>query len=122
MLNSKEISLVEKELLEAMKSSDVEKLDHLLHDDLIFLLPNGQTTNKKSDMEAHRSKLMIIEKATFEQGEISIIDDCAVSKVKLIAWGKMSGQPLSGEFHYIRVWKVFGGQLKVIGGSCVQSK
>ncbi|RZJ67323.1 MAG: nuclear transport factor 2 family protein [Flavobacterium sp.] len=116
------IESIERELLEAMKTSDVEILDKLLHDDLIFLLSNGQTIDKKSDLDAHKNKVMILETAEFEQGEISIIDDCAVSKVKLTASGKMLGQPLSGEFHYIRVWKEFDGQLKVIAGSCIQTK
>ncbi|MBD3580993.1 nuclear transport factor 2 family protein [Flavobacterium selenitireducens] len=121
MIDINSVLIAEQDLLQAMKSSDVNNLDRLLHDRLIFLLPNGATVDKKTDLDAHGSKAMILEKADFEQGPISIIGDCAISNVKLNASGTMLGQPLSGEFHYIRVWKDFGGQLKVIGGGCVSN-
>lgn len=121
MIDINDVLRAELELLQAMKSSDVMELDRLLHDDLIFLLPNGATVDKKTDLDAHKAKAMVIEKADFSQGRISIVDDCAVSNVTLVAAGTMLGQPLSGEFHYIRVWKDFGGVLRVIGGSCVNN-
>lgn len=116
-----EVSRIEHELFEAMKTSNVQVLDGLLHDDLLFLLPNGQTVNKQADLDSHRAKAMVIEEAELIPGEISIIDDCAISTVTLNASGRMLGQPLSGEFRYVRVWKKFGNGLKVIGGSCIQT-
>lgn len=110
----------ENKLFEAMKASDVEMLDSLLHDDLLFMIPNGETVTKKADLDAHRAGAMVIEQAHLQVLENSIIGDLAVSTVRLKAKGKMLGQPLEGEFRYIRVWKSFGGNLKVVGGSCIQ--
>ena len=41
----------ETRLLNAMKASDIEVLDELLHDDLIFNIPTGQTITKPMDIE-----------------------------------------------------------------------
>ncbi|NUY79942.1 nuclear transport factor 2 family protein [Flavobacterium sp. MAH-1] len=121
-ITHQEIMQCEQLLFEAMRSSDVETLDKLLHDDLIFMIPNGQTVTKKADLDSHKAGTMTIDEANLTFGEIALIDDCAVSTVTMTASGKMLGQPLSGEFRYVRMWKKFDGQMKVIGGSCIQTQ
>lgn len=56
------ISKIENQLLQAMLEHDVNALDGLLHDDLLFITPDGQTITKAMDLDAHRKGLMIIEK------------------------------------------------------------
>lgn len=121
LISNELLSQAENRLFEAMKASDVETLDALLHDDLLFMIPNGETVTKKADLDAHRAGAMVIEHAQLQVLESSIIGDLAVSTVYLKAKGKMLGQPLDGEFRYIRVWKSFGGDLKVVAGSCIQT-
>ena len=109
----------EQKLLEAMKNSDVEKLDQLLHDDLLFVLPSGDVITKQMDLETHKSGNLSFQEITSSIDSINQIGDTVVvtlfSKIK----GKMLEQSFEGNFRYIRVWKMFDGQLKVIAGSGV---
>ena len=113
-----EIISLENRLIEAIKTSDVQFLDRILHDDLLFIAPNGQTITKQMDLASHRAGEMVVDELvpTFE--DIRIIDDSAVVVVVYDTKGKMLGNPIVGQFRYIRVWKLFPDGLKVIGGSC----
>ena len=120
MTDKEEIIKLEDKLLRAIKSSDINTLDRLLHNDLLFIAPNGQTVTKQMDLDSHRSGTMIVEelKSTIEQ--INFIESTAVVIVIYETKGKMLGTPIQGRFKYIRIWNLFGGDLKVIGGSCIQ--
>ena len=120
MADKDKIVKLEDELLVAIKSSDIGTLDQLLHNDLLFITPDGQTVTKQMDLAAHQSGTMVVEElnATIEQ--INLIDNTAVVIVVYKAKGKMMGNPIQGRFRYIRIWNSFEGDWKVIGGSCIQ--
>jgi ketosteroid isomerase-like protein len=108
------------ELLTAIKNADVSALDHLLHDDLLFNLPDGQTITKEFDLESYRSGKMKVETLEASDQIINVIDDTAVVSVMVSLKGTYDNNPLASSFRYIRVWKQFGESPKVIAGSCVQ--
>lgn len=110
------------ELLTAIKNADVSALGKLLHDDLLFNLPDGQIITKEFDLNSYRSGKMKIELVEASDQIINIIDDSAVVAVTVLLKGNYDHNPLSGTFKYIRVWKQFGESLKVIAGSCVELK
>jgi ketosteroid isomerase-like protein len=110
----------ENKLVAAMRISDVSALDELLHDDLLFITPDGQTVTKSMDLDSHRSGTMVVEEALATIELVNLIEDIAVVTILLKAKGKMLGQPLAGEFRYIRIWKRFKSSWKVVGGSCTQ--
>lgn len=110
------------ELLTAIKNADVLALEKILHDDLLFNLPDGQTIDKEFDLDSYRSGKMKIDVLEASDQIISVIDDTAVVGVTVLLRGKYDGKPLDGIFRYGRVWKRFGENLKVIAGSCVQLK
>jgi ketosteroid isomerase-like protein len=112
------IKQYEDTLLQAMLAHDVEKLDALLHDDLLFITPDGQTITKSMDLDAHRKGLMVIERISTTIEQINIIGDNAVVTLLMDTKGKMIDMPIEGRFRYIRVWKKLGADFKVIGGSC----
>jgi len=120
MADKNEIIKLEKELLVAIQSSDVGTLDKLLHSDLLFITPDGQTIMKQMDLAAHRSGTMIVEelKSTIEQ--INLIKSTAVVIVVYETKGKMMGNPIQGRFRCFRIWNLIVGDWKVIGGSCIQ--
>lgn len=120
LIEKEQVIKVENNLIEAMKISDVEALDKLLHDDLLFITPDGQTITKKMDLDSHKSGAMIIEKIIPTIEIINLIEDIAVVTIVVDTIGKMLGQPIEGKFRYIRFWKLFENKLKVIGGSCTQ--
>ena len=111
---------IESNLLEAVKGSDVARLDEMLHDDLLFHLPNGQILTKAMDLEAHRSGNMVINTITASDYVVNIIENTAVVSVQIETKGSVFGQPMAGKFRYIRVWKSAEQGLKVIAGSCIQ--
>ncbi|SHL85969.1 nuclear transport factor 2 family protein [Flavobacterium chilense] len=108
------------ELLTAIKYADVSTLDKMLHDDLLFNLPDGQTITKQFDLESYRSGKMKVETLEASDQIINIIEDVAVVSVAVSLKGTYDNNSLQGSFRYIRVWKQFDGNLKVIAGSCAQ--
>ena len=119
-ITKKEIAEAENQLFLAQLASNVDGLDLLLYDDLVAVAPDGQMLTKEMDLNAHRSKAMIIENASTEIDEIRIIGDTALSVTTMTAIGKVMGAPLEGKFRYFRVWKRIDNTLKVIGASFMQ--
>ncbi|MEO8236732.1 MAG: nuclear transport factor 2 family protein [Flavobacterium sp.] len=110
------------ELLAAIKKSDVLALEKILHDDLLFNLPDGQTITKEYDLNAYRSGKMKIDALESSDQIISVIEDVAVVSVMVLLKGTYDNYPLDNVFRYIRVWKQIGENLKVIAGSCTELK
>lgn len=110
----------ENELISAMKAGDVVTLDTLLHDDLLFITPDGQTITKKMDLDSHRSGNMVVELFISNNDAINVFENTAISISTVETRGKMLNQPIEGLFKYIRVWKLFNDNWKVIAGSCTR--
>ncbi|MCM0665899.1 MULTISPECIES: nuclear transport factor 2 family protein [Flavobacterium] len=108
------------ELLTAIKKSDVLALDTILHDDLLFNMPDGQTITKDFDLQTYRSGKIKIDSLEGSDQIVNIIGDSAVVTVTVALNGTYDNTPINGVFKYIRVWKKIGKNLKVIAGSCVQ--
>ncbi|MEN2415849.1 nuclear transport factor 2 family protein [Flavobacterium mesophilum] len=108
------------ELLTAIKKADVPILEKILHDDLLFNLPDGNTITKEFDLDSYRSGKMKIDSLEASDQIINIIGDAAVVAVTVSLKGAFGDYPINGAFRYIRVWKQFDGLLKVIAGSCLK--
>lgn len=113
------INNIEKELFAAIKNADIPVLERLLHDDLLFNLPNGQTVTKAIDIQAYRSGKMKIDLLEVSNELVNIIGDSAIVCVTVLLKGTYDESPLDGNYRYIRVWKQFNDGLKVIAGSCI---
>jgi hypothetical protein len=70
------------------------------------------------DLASHRAGEMEVGQLipTFE--DVKIISDNAIVIVVYKTKAKMLGNPILGEFRYVRIGKMFPDELKVIGGSC----
>ncbi|NBA88360.1 DUF4440 domain-containing protein [Emticicia sp. CRIBPO] len=112
------IILHEEKLLNAIKSSDLDVLNQLLHDDLLFIIPGGQTITKAMDMANYASGNMSVNSLEADDMIINLIDKEAVVSVQINLKGKYLDQVIDGRFRYLRVWKEFNGHFMVIGGSC----
>lgn len=117
-MKKEDIIEIENQLIEAIKNSDIKFLDKTLHDELLFIAPNGQAVTKEMDLASHKAGQMEVEQLipTFE--DVKIIGDNATVIVVYKTKGKMLGNPIQDDFRYIRQWKMFPDGLKVIGGSC----
>ncbi len=118
-MKKEEIIAIENELIKAIKESDIEFLSRILHDDLLFIAPTGQTITKQMDLASHKAGHMVVEQLTATFEEVKIIGDNAIVVVVYDTKGIMLGNSIQGQFRYIRIWKMFADGLKMIGGSCV---
>jgi hypothetical protein len=119
-ITKEDIVEAENQLFAAQLASDVDALDLLLYDSLVAIAPDGQMLTKEMDLNAHRSKAMIIEQATTEIDAIKLVGDTSLSVVTMTAKGQVMGAPLEGKFRYFRTWKRIDNSLKVIGASFMQ--
>ncbi len=120
-LIKEEILQLEYQLIEAIQSSNTGVIEKMLHDDLLFLAPDGKVITKTIDLLSHQSGDMFVEQLTPEFGDLTILGDTAVSIVTYHTKGTMLGKPIDGQFRYIRVWKACNDGIKIIGGSCLQA-
>lgn len=109
----------ENSLLEAMKTNNVDLLDELLHDDLLFNGPDGTTATKAMDLTNYRSGNIHLYTVASRDLTVNLIGDTAVVAVTVEMQGSYLGESLDGMFRYIRVWKLTGSTWKVIAGSVV---
>ncbi|MBD0335771.1 MAG: nuclear transport factor 2 family protein [Cyanobacteria bacterium Co-bin13] len=114
-----EVIASERNLLEAMRTSNVELLDRLLHDDLLFNGPNGQTATKAMDLSNYRSGNINLHTLESSDEMINVVGDDVVVAITVEIKGNYLGQEIDGKFRYLRVWKQFQNDWKVIAGSVV---
>ena len=114
-----EVIASEEQLLKAMTASDADRLDRLLHDDLLFNGPTGETATKAADLTNYRSGKINLTSVESRDRRLSAIGDTVVVAVTVKIVGNYMGQELDGTFRYLRVWKRFGDAWKVIAGSVV---
>jgi len=112
------ILAIESDLIEAIKKDDISFLEAALHDDLIFLAPNGQLITKQMDLDSHRRGDMTVDHLIPSIEEVRISGDVATVVVVYETKGTMLGNPIQGRFRYLRVWKEFADGLKVVAGGC----
>lgn len=120
MTQDEQIIECEKRLLEALKTGDIQVLDELLHDDLIFNIPTGQTINKEMDIENYRSGIMTVYDISTSDRTIKTVENVSTIVVTVYLKAKYADQIIDGKFRYLRVWKLTNNAWKVIAGSGVQ--
>lgn len=109
----------EKKLLSAMKTNNVELLDQLLHDELLFNGPSGETASIAMDLENYRSGNINLHTLESSDLMLNMVGDDIVVAVTVEILGNYLGQEIDGKFRYLRVWKLFENNWKVIAGSVV---
>ena len=114
-----EIVAREDALLRAITTNDVAQLYDLLHDDLLFNGPDGQTGTKAQDLANYRSGGIQLRRAEASERLIRAIGDDAVVAVTVTLEGSYLGVQVDGRYRYLRVWQRTGGTWRVIGGSVV---
>jgi ketosteroid isomerase-like protein len=116
-----EIKECETRLIDSIRHADANALELLLHDRLLFNLPNGETKNKVFDIETYRSGKMIVKAIMTREMELSIIDtQTAVVAVTVDLNAQWHDTPIDGSFRYLRIWKKTGARWQIIAGSVVQ--
>jgi hypothetical protein len=113
-----EVYAMEVRLREAMLSGDVELLDSILVDDLIFTNQDGQRLSKADDLAAHRSGRLKITKLDISNQHVRPSGTCAIVAIAANVAGSFDGHRFVGLFSYTRVWQNVGGNWKVVAAHC----
>lgn len=99
------IAALEEKLQHAMLASDVDVLDELIADDLVWTMHTGFIGNKQYDLEAHRSGIFRYTKLEISDRQIHpFSQDCVVVILKAEITGTLNGQAFSEPYRFTRVW------------------
>ncbi len=120
MTTEDEIIFLENQLIEAMENGNIAVLNELLHDELVFNIPNGQTISKSMDIENYSSGMMTVYDITITDRIIKSIDDITTVALTVHLKAKYGEQIIEGNYRYLRVWKLFNNCRQIIAGSAFQ--
>jgi ketosteroid isomerase-like protein len=105
----------ERALQAAMRASDVDALDRLLHPELLAVGPYGQLADKAMDLEAHRTGVFEIAELIEEDVRVKVVGETALTLVVLAIKGTIGGADASGRYRYTRTWTRTAGEWQVVG-------
>ena len=113
------IARCEEELRAAMLAGDVEALERLLAEDMIFVDQQGVRRSREGDIAAHRSGLLDLSSLDF-RGDRRIWSHGDVASVVGTAdvAGPYAGAAFFGTFAYLRLWKQQGDSWQIILPQC----
>ena len=112
----REIAAAEEKLKAAMIASNVNELDKLLSDDLIFTNHLGQIVTKADDLAGHKSGDFKIESITYSEQIIKLVNDVGIVSVLAAIVGSHKGSPANGKFRFTRLWVNRGDIWQVVVG------
>lgn len=113
----------EEQLRRAMLAGDVEALDGLLHDALVFLAPSGEVARKDDDLANYRSGRQRMTKIEPRDLVIELFgDDVGVATVLTDLGGEIDGVSFAGTYRYLRTWRREHGRWQIIGGAVMAAK
>lgn len=108
----------EDKLRNAMLSSNIELLDELIDDDLIFVNHFGQILTKEMDIEAHRSGMLNFSDIKVLDQKSRLLNQLAITVTRVSLKGTVGSNLIEDEMCYTRVWQETEGKIKIISGHC----
>ena len=110
------IQVLEERLWRAQLTGDVEALDELIADDLVFTGLSGALETKAADLQQHRSGALKITKLDPVEFRVRVIPAGAITSVKMDATALVAGRLTSATLRYTRIWINEGGRWQIAGG------
>ena len=113
-----EIVALEAQMRKAQLAGDVEALEKLISDDLLFAGPDGQLATKEQDLEAHASGIVRFREHEPEELRIRRVGtDVAIVSLRANLSVEVGGRLSSGVYRYTRIWaRESGSDWRVVGG------
>ena len=113
-----EIVVLEEQLRAAQLGGNVDALDRLVADDLLFTGPDGQLATKAQDLESHRSGAVRLLKHEPEELRVRrVSQDVHVAALRARLEVRVGGSIVSGSYRYTRVWASERGEpRRVVAG------
>jgi ketosteroid isomerase-like protein len=108
----------EAQLYAAMRASNVDELDRLIADDLLFVGPTGELATKEMDLELHRTGGTQFAEFVPKALEIRVwSDQFAFVVAQIFLSGTYLGNAFAGDYCYTRVWRKGERGWQIAGGS-----
>ncbi|ACR28891.1 nuclear transport factor 2 family protein [Burkholderia glumae] len=114
------IEQYEAALRTAMLANDVEALDELLDDDLVFTAPNGQVLSKDDDLSAHREKLLRLDRLDLHETQAHAVGEMILTTTKATLVGHFGAMAIDGTFAYTRLWRQSGTRWRIVAGHAAE--
>jgi ketosteroid isomerase-like protein len=113
-----EIVALEARLRAAQLNGDVDVLDQLISDGLLFTGPDGSLATKSQDIEAHRSGAVRFHSHEPQELRIRRVGaDVAIAALLARLAVEVAGTLTTGTYRYTRVWqREEGTEWRVVGG------
>ena len=99
-----ELRDAERRLQAAQVSSDVDALDRLLDDRLVFTGPDGKLYGKTDDLRVHRTGTQVIDTLHEENLDLVVAGDPGVTWFLGHLSGSVDGTPFAARMRYTRTW------------------
>lgn len=113
---NKVIELKEEELRLAMLNGDIDSLNKLIDDELVFSIPTGELIDKKNDLSGYASGVKKFSKVDNEIIQIKQLNDSAVVFCKTELEGIVGDINVGGNYIYMRVWQKLKDEWRVVAG------
>ena len=113
---------LEAALRAAQLASDVETLDQLLSEELLFTGPDGALGSKADDLRAYRDGTVQFLAHTPEELRVRPVGPrCAIAALRTALVVRVGGDVTRGTYRYTRVWaEEDDGVWRVVGGHVSQ--
>jgi len=113
-----EVVALEARLRSAQLDANVDVLDQLISDDLLFTGPDGNLATKSQDLEAHRSGVVRFRNHQPQDLRIRRVGkDVAITALLARLAVEIAGNVARGTYRYTRVWhREEDGKWRVVGG------
>jgi hypothetical protein len=108
----------EERLREAMLNGDVNSLDSLINDNLIFVNHLGQILTKEADIGAHRSGVLNFTDIKILEQKVILLENYTVTVTRAALKGIFGVEPIEDEMCYSRVWQKDGDKFTIVLGHC----
>jgi ketosteroid isomerase-like protein len=111
------IAEVEEELRRAMLAGDVDALDRLISERLLFAGPDGELATKADDLRAHRERVVRFLRHEPDQVAMRRVSpECVVVSQRTNLEVEVAGAVHHGRYRYTRVWVREAGEWRILAG------
>ncbi len=114
-----EIIRCEDDFLQAFRILDIEALENMIHDELIYNNPVGHVLTKEMDLDILRSGNITVESVDCIERKIQRFDDTAIVSTVIHLKGTMMKNPIDGKTRFLRTWKKFNDGWEIIAAASI---
>jgi ketosteroid isomerase-like protein len=114
-----EINQCEEKFLQAFRTSNVNVVEELIHDELVYNNATGDVVSKKADIEGFKAANLQIETVDCVEREIQLFGDTAIVTTVIYLKASSGGHLIEGKTRFLRTWKKFNNGWKIIGVASV---